>query len=80
MVEVLGTAFADLAVRIFLEEMFITFSVFVLLAFTYCFVQPRWLETLLTTATGKLVFVIELIYLVPFVILILAAVLNLLPY
>ena len=77
LIEMLGHGFADVAVRIFLEEMYVTFLAFVLLAFIRCFLSFKWLDALLAIATGKLILVVELIYLSPFMILGLAAIVNL---
>ncbi len=76
LLEILGNGFADKAVRIFLEEMYLTFLAFVVLAFARCFLSFKWLDTLLATATGNLILAVELIYLSPFIILALAAIFS----
>jgi hypothetical protein len=74
LVRQLGKGYLDLAVRFFLEELFITFLIFSVLAFVYCLFQPKWLERILESAVGKIVLVVEFIYLAPFIILLLSAV------
>jgi hypothetical protein len=75
---ILGNGYVDKVVRVFLGELLITFLIFTVLAFIYCFFQPKWLEWLLETAVGKIVLVIEFIYLATFMVLIAGVMVNLL--
>lgn len=74
----LGGGFVDKAVRICLEEMYLTFAGFALIAVLRCFFSFKWLEVLLAKTTGSLILVIEIIYATPFVLLVAAALFNLL--
>jgi hypothetical protein len=74
----MGRGWVDVAVRIFLEEMFISFTLCVGLAFIWCLIRPRWIERLLEVSTRKLVLVLQVILTAPYLILIAAAVFNLL--
>lgn len=69
LIEMIGNGFADKAVRIFLEELYITFLVFIFLAFVFCFFRPLWLEKILTVSVKKLILVLQFIYVVPFILL-----------
>ena len=72
--DLLGKGLVDNAVRIFLVELYVSFLIFLLLTFLLCFFQPRWLENLLAKSAHKLALVIEVIYLSPYIILIVYAI------
>ena len=72
--DLLGKGFFDRVVRIFLIESHVLFLIFLLLALLLCFFRPRWLENLLVTSAHKLALVIEVIYLSPYIILIVYAI------
>ena len=78
LVALIGHGLVDTAVRIFLEEMYVTFTLFTVLTFVWCIFQPRWIERLLEFSIRKLVLLFQTIMVVPYLILIAAAALNLL--
>jgi len=69
LIEMIGNGIADKVVRIFLEELYITFLAFVFLALILCFFRPLWLERLLMVSVRKLVLVLQFIYVLPFILL-----------
>lgn len=80
LVSIMGNGLADVAVRIFLEEMYLVFIVFTGLAWVWCLFKPLWIERLLDFTARKLVLLFRIIMAAPIVILIAAAIFNLLPH
>ncbi|MFO1513631.1 MAG: hypothetical protein U1F83_12050 [Verrucomicrobiota bacterium] len=80
LVSVIGNGTADIAVRIFLEEMYLVFILFTGLAWIWCLFRPLWIERLLDFSVRKLVFLFQIIVTAPIVLLIMAIIYNFLPH
>ena len=78
LVGMIGKGLADTAVRIFLEEMYLSFILFCMLTFVWCLFRPCWIERLLEFSVRKLLLALQVILVVPYVTLIAAAIFNLL--
>jgi len=80
LIGLIGDNVADIAVRIFLEEMYFSFILFCILTFVWCLFRPHWIERLLEFSVRKLVLVLQVIMVVPYIILIAAMIFNLLTH
>jgi hypothetical protein len=57
LVGMIGNGLVDIAVRIFLDEMYLRFALFAGLAFIWCLCRPRGIEWLLELSVRKLVLI-----------------------